>query len=108
MASLQGAGWLLESSDTIFTPEDFSEEQRMVKDLCKNFLETEVLPVADRIDNMELGLMPLLVTRAGEIGLLGISVPEALEGMGKDFITSTLVSEGLGGGFSFSVAVSAH
>jgi alkylation response protein AidB-like acyl-CoA dehydrogenase len=52
--------------------------------------------------------MPSLLVKAGEQGLLGASVPEDLGGLGKDFITSTLVNEGLGGGFSFSVAVAAH
>jgi alkylation response protein AidB-like acyl-CoA dehydrogenase len=57
---------------------------------------------------MEPGLMPSLMEKAGEQGLLGASVPEDLGGLGKDFVTSTLVSEGLGGGYSFSVAMSAH
>jgi alkylation response protein AidB-like acyl-CoA dehydrogenase len=52
--------------------------------------------------------MPSLMEKAGEQGLLGASVPEDLGGLGKDFVTSTLVSEGLGGGYSFSVAMSAH
>ncbi len=76
--------------------------------MCLQFLQTEVLPIVDRIDKMEPGLMPHLMEKAGEQGLLGASVPEELGGLGKDFITSTLVSEGIGGGFSFSVAVSAH
>ncbi|MDB5222321.1 MAG: acyl-CoA dehydrogenase, partial [Chitinophagaceae bacterium] len=59
-------------------------------------------------DKMEPGLMPSLMEKAGEQGLLGASVPEELGGLGKDFVTSTLVSEGLGGGYSFSVAMSAH
>src|SRR5664279_5801106 len=80
----------------------------MVKDMCATFLDTEVLPVIDRIDKLEPGLMPGLVQKAGEQGLLGVSIPESLGGLGKDFITSTLVNEGLGGGFSFSVAVAAH
>ncbi|MEO8852777.1 MAG: acyl-CoA dehydrogenase family protein, partial [Ginsengibacter sp.] len=62
----------------------------------------------ERIDKLEPGLMPSLMEKAGQLGLLSASVPEDLGGLGKDFVTSTLVSEGLGGGFSFSVAVSAH
>jgi len=107
---LKGAEWLIKTSlpaDT-FIPEDFNEEQLMVKEMCAAFLDTEVLPVIDRIDKMEQGLMPSLVVKAGEQGLLGASIPEAFGGLGKDFITSTLVNEGLGGGFSFSVAVAAH
>lgn len=91
-----------------FIPEAFNEEQRMVKDLCLSFLDTEVLPLIDRIDKLEEGLMPSLVEKAGDQGLLGVSIPEEYGGLGKDFITSTLVNEGLGGGYSFSVAVAAH
>ena len=80
----------------------------MVKDMCLQFLHSEVIPIIDRIDKMEEGLMPSLMVKAGEQGLLGASTPEAFGGLGKDFITSTLVNEGLGGGFSFSVAVAAH
>ncbi len=107
---INGGEWLIKESYTaeIFTPEDFNEEQLMVRDMCAQFLNTEVIPVVNRIDNMETGLMSLLITKAGEQGLLGISVPEQYGGSGKDFITSTLVNEGLGGGFSFSVAVAAH
>ena len=107
---LKGGEWLIKESAAreIFTPEDFTEEQRMVKDMCIQFLQTEVLPIVDRIDSMEQGLMPSLMEKAGQLGLLGASVPEEFNGMGKDFVTSTLVSEGLGGGYSFSVAMSAH
>jgi len=107
---LKGGEWLIRESSPseTFIPEEYSEEQQMVKDMCRNFLDAEVMPIADRIDKMEEGLMPSLVAKAGEQGLLGVSLPEELGGSGKDFVTSTLVSEGLGGGFSFSVAVSAH
>lgn len=108
--SLKGGEWLIKESNPfeIFTPEDFTEEQQMVKDMCLQFLNTEVLPEIDRIDKMEPGLMPSLLEKAGEQGLMGASIPEDLGGLGKDFITSTLVNEGLGGGYSFSVAVAAH
>lgn len=108
--SLKGGEWLIKEGNAFDTyiPEDFNEEQQMVKDMCTSFLEAEVLPIIDRIDKLEAGLMPSLVAKAGEQGLLGASIPEAYGGLGKDFITSTLVNEGLGGGYSFSVAVAAH
>ena len=108
--TLKGGEWLIKESNAFdtFFPEDFNEEQQMVKDMCLQFLGSEVLPVIDRIDKMEPGLMPSLMVKAGEQGLLGASIPENLGGLGKDFITSTLVNEGLGGGFSFSVAIAAH
>ena len=107
---LKGGEWLIKESKAFetYTPEDFNEEQLMVKDMCLQFLSAEVLPIIDRIDKMEPGLMPGLMIKAGEQGLLGASIPEDLGGLGKDFITSTLVNEGLGGGFSFSVAIAAH
>ncbi len=108
--TLKGGEWLIKESipNETFTPEDYTEEQKMVLDMCKQFLLNEVHPVIDRVDKMEPGLMPSLMDKAGEQGLLGASVPEDLGGLGKDFVTSTLVSEGLGGGYSFSVAMSAH
>ncbi len=107
---LKGGEWLIKKSNPFetFTPEDYTEEQLMVRDMCLQFLKNEVLRVVERIDKMEPGLMPHLMEKAGEQGLLGASVPENLGGLGKDFVTSTLVSEGLGGGYSFSVAMSAH
>lgn len=107
---VKGGEWLIKESSPFetFIPEEYNEEQQMVKDMCASFLDNEVLPVIDRIDKLEEGLMPSLVMKAGEQGLLGASIPEQFGGLGKDFITSTLVNEGLGGGFSFSVAVAAH
>ena len=106
----KGGEWLIKEGDyaATFISEEYNEEQQMVKDLCRDFLDTEVMPIVDRIDKMEPGLMPSLVLKAGEQGLLGVSIPEEFGGLGKDFITSTLVNEGMGGGYSFSVAVSAH
>ena len=80
----------------------------MIIQSSKDFLNQEVYPNLDRIDALEEGLMPSLVEKAGELGLLGISVPEELGGFGKNFVTSMLASEATGAGHSFSVAVSAH
>ena len=110
IATQKGGEWLIKEGDyaATFISEEYNEEQQMVKDLCRDFLDTEVMPIVDRIDKMEPGLMPSLVLKAGNQGLLGVSIPEEFGGLGKDFITSTLVNEGMGGGYSFSVAVSAH
>lgn len=108
--AIKGGEWLVKESNPIdiYTPEDFSEEQKMVMDMCGQFLENEVLPVIERIDKAEPGLMPSLMEKAGEQGLLGVSIPEEYGGLGKDFVTAMITAEGLGGGFSFSVAVAAH
>ena len=110
ITALKGGEWIIKESNAsdTFIPEDFNEEQRMVLDMCHQFLQNEILPIVDRIDQLEPGLMPLLLEKAGEQGLLSTSFPEDLGGLGKDFITSTIVNEGLGGGHSFSVAVAAH
>jgi alkylation response protein AidB-like acyl-CoA dehydrogenase len=108
--AIKGGEWIIKEVDakSIFIPEEFNEEQLMVKEMCSQFLDTEVLPVIDRIDKLEPGLMPGLLMKAGEQGLLGVSIPESYGGLGKDFITSTIVAEYLGGGYSFSVANAAH
>lgn len=109
-ATLKGAEYLVKESMPydVFTPEDFSEEQLMIKDMAEQFVSKEVTPVLDRIDKLEEGLMPSLLDKAGEQGLLGASFPEAYGGLGKDFVTATLINEALGSGHSFSVAMAAH
>jgi alkylation response protein AidB-like acyl-CoA dehydrogenase len=92
----------------IFTPEEWSEEQEMIAQMCDDFIQQEVTPNIERIDAMEPGLMEKLLEKAGELGLLGLSVPEELGGMGLDFKTSLLAAERLGKGYSFSVAYGAH
>jgi alkylation response protein AidB-like acyl-CoA dehydrogenase len=107
---LKGGEWLVKEPTPagIFIPEEFTEEQVMIKDMCRQFLDTEVYPILDRIDNLEPGLMKSLVQKAGQQGLLATSFPEEYGGFGKDFVTSTIVNEYLGAGHSFSVAIAAH
>ena len=106
----KGGEWLVKESSPFetFTPEQFTEEQLMVRDMCNQFLDAEIYPSLDRIDNLEAGLMKSLLTKAGEQGLLATSFPEEFGGLGKDFVTSTIVNEYLGAGHSFSVAIAAH
>jgi alkylation response protein AidB-like acyl-CoA dehydrogenase len=95
-------------AEDIFIPENWSEEQQMIAQTTQDFLNAEVHPHLDRIDKLEPGLMPSLLDKAGELGLMGVSVPEEYGGFGKDFNTSMLVAEVAGAGFSFAVALSAH
>jgi len=92
----------------IFIPEQWTEEQLMMKKTCEDFIELEITPFLDRIDAQEEGLMVSKMEKAGELGILGISVPEVLGGLGFDFVTSMLTTEVIGGGHSFAVALSAH
>jgi alkylation response protein AidB-like acyl-CoA dehydrogenase len=96
------------SPDDVFIPEELDEEQRMIGETCTDFLETEVFPVADRIDAQEEGLMRSLLEKSGELGLLGITIPEEYEGFGQNFITTMYSSEVLGAGYSYAVAYSCH
>lgn len=107
---IQGGGFLIQTStpENTFTPEDFNEEHLMIADMCKDFLNKEVIPNLIAIDQQQAGLMPSLLDKAGELGLLGAAFPEAYNGLGKDFITATLVNECLGSGHSFAVAMAAH
>jgi len=107
---IKGGEWMIKevSASDVFIPESFNEEQLMVRDMCEQFIDTEVLPVIDRIDKLEPGLMPSLLEKAGAQGLLGITVPEEYGGSGKDLVTAVIVADYLGGGYSFSVANAAH
>ncbi|GEM69908.1 acyl-CoA dehydrogenase [Sphingobacterium mizutaii NBRC 14946 = DSM 11724] len=92
----------------IFIPEEFDEEAKMIRQTCIDFLDTEVLNKLERIDAQEEGLMQSLMDKSGELGMLGVSIPEQYGGFGKNFNTSMLVADAVGGGFSFAVALSAH
>src|SRR5690554_6716415 len=94
--------------EEIFIPEEWTEEQQMIAKMCDDSLAQEINPHLDRIDELEEGLMPSLLEKAGELGLLGLSVPQDLGGMEVDFKTTLLATERLGAGFSFSVAYGAH
>ena len=107
---IKGGEFLIRTTkpEEIFSPSEWSEEQHMIAQMCDDFINQEVYPVIDRIDSMEEGLMVSLLDKAGELGMLGMSVPEELGGMGVDFKTSLLATERLGKGHSFSVAYGAH
>jgi alkylation response protein AidB-like acyl-CoA dehydrogenase len=111
MSAIKGGEFLIRQTkpEEIFIPEEWGEEEKMIAQTCRDFLEQEVTPRVDDLDAMtDLNLMPSLLKKAGELGILSISIPTEYGGMGMDFKTSMLAAEAVGGGHSFSVAISAH
>ncbi len=108
--AIKGGEFLIRESEAqdVFIPEEFSEEQQMMAQACRDFIEKEIDPHRDRIDTLEEGLMPDLLKKAGELGLLGISIPEAYGGLGMDFNTGMLMADVIGASGSFSTAYGAH
>lgn len=107
---IKGGSFLLDSffPDDIFTPEDITEEHRMIADTTKNFIEKEVVPNIQDIEHKKEGLTVALLKKSGELGLLGVDVPEKYEGMGLDKVSSTLVAEITSKGGSFGVSFGAN
>jgi alkylation response protein AidB-like acyl-CoA dehydrogenase len=108
--AIKGGEFLIRETacEDIFIPEEFDEEQLMIKKTCEDFLAAEIYPNLDRIDQQEEGLMESLMDKAGALGLLAVSIPEEYGGFGKNFNTSMLVTDAIGAGYSFAVALSAH
>jgi len=92
----------------VFIPEEFNEEQLMIAQTCQDFLETEVYPNMDKIDSPDINLMRQTLKKSGELGLMGIALPEDVGGFGQSFVTQMLAAETIGAGYSFSVAFMAH
>lgn len=110
MSTLKGGEFLIKetSANEIFIPEQFSEEQQMIAQTCREFIAQEITPNLNRLDNQEEGLTVALLDKAAELGLLGLNVPEEYGGFEKDFITGMLATECIGAGHSFAVSLAAH
>jgi alkylation response protein AidB-like acyl-CoA dehydrogenase len=105
----KGGSWLLETSspDSLFTPERLTEEQRLIGRTVDEFVNGEVLPVLERLENKEWDLNRHLVRRCGELGLLGVDAPEEFGGLLLDKATSVIVAEGISRSASFGVTYGA-
>ena len=95
-------------ANDIFIPEEFDEEQKMIAQTIQDFLDTELYPNIDQIDSPDINLMKSTLKKAGDLGLMGISIPEEYGGFGQSFVTQMLAAETIGAGHSFSVAFMAH
>jgi alkylation response protein AidB-like acyl-CoA dehydrogenase len=107
---LSGGGWLLDETSPadVFTPERLSDEQRMIVRTVAEFVQQEVLPAVDRLEQKDWALARHLVRRCGELGLLGADVEETYGGLQLDKTSSMLVSEGMAPSPSFAVTFGAH
>ena len=95
--------------EDIFIPEDFSEEQKMMRDMVKDFVDKELWPNKDRFEKRDFAFTVECMRKAAELGLLSISVPEAYGGMGMGFVDTVLVCDYISGATgSFSSAFGAH
>ncbi len=109
MPPTPGAGFLVEPiPDDTFVPEDFSDEQRAMARSAEEFVEREVIPRLDEIQAKVPEVIPNLLRRAGELGLLSIEIPEEYGGLGLDKATAMLVSETAAKEASFSISWGAH
>lgn len=109
--SIKGGEFLVRETEAheIFIPEEFNEEQKMMAQACQDFIDTEIHPNVDRIDGMkEPDLVPAIFKKAGELGLLGIAVPENYGGLGMSFNTGMLIADIIGAAGSFSTTFGAH
>lgn len=108
--TLKGGEFLIKDSDyrQVFIPEEFNEEQLMIRQMAADFLNNEIDPIRDRIEKQEPGLSPALLKKMGELGLLGAHMPAEYGGMELDTNTNTIISEVFGALGSFSVPFAAH
>ncbi|WP_034258664.1 acyl-CoA dehydrogenase family protein [Altibacter lentus] len=108
---LRGGQFLVKETpcEAIFTPEDFSEEQKMMRDSVKEFVDREIWPHKERFEHKDYALTEEIMEKAGELGLLGIAVPEEYGGLGMGFVTTMLVCDYISGATgSIATAFGAH
>lgn len=109
--SIKGGEFVVRETNAqeVFIPEEFTEEQKMMAQACQDFIDTEITPNVEVIDGMkDPEIVPNIFKKAGELGLLGISVPETYNGLGMSFNTGMLIADIVGAAGSFSTTYGAH
>ena len=110
-SSIKGGEFIIKDSvpEDIFTPEDFSQEHIMMKESVQEFIDREIWPYKERFEKKDYEFTKQCMQKAGELGFLGVSVPENYGGMGMDFVSTMLVCDYISGATgSFSTAFGAH
>ncbi len=110
-SALKGGEFIIQETkaQNIFTPEDFTEEQKMMRDSVIEFVDREIVPVKERLENKDFVLTEKLMQKAGSLGFLGVGVPEEYGGMGMDYVSRMLVCDYISGASgSFSTPFGAH
>ena len=108
---IRGGQFIVKNSkcEDIFTPEDFTEEQKMMKDAVMEFNDREIIPFRDRFENKDYAFTEEVMRKAGALGFLGVAVPEAYGGLGMGFVSTLLTCDFISSGTgSFSTAFGAH
>ncbi len=108
---IRGGQFIVKNSkcEDIFTPEDFTEEQKMMKDAVMEFNDREIIPFRDRFENKDYAFTEEIMRKAGALGFLGVAVPEAYGGLGMGFVSTLLTCDYISSGTgSFSTAFGAH
>jgi alkylation response protein AidB-like acyl-CoA dehydrogenase len=102
----KGAEFLIAdlSAEDVFTPEDFSDEHRMILETARDFVENELIANIEKIESKDAEFMRGILLKAGELGFNGTDVPEEYDGLGLDKVSTTVVTEAIGGSGSFAVA----
>ncbi|ARU61721.1 acyl-CoA dehydrogenase [Tumebacillus avium] len=107
---VRGGSFVISQTDAqdVFTPEDFTDEQKMIAKTTADFIAGEVVPHREHLEKLDIELTVKLLKQAGDLGLLAADIPEANEGLELDKISSTLITEYITRGGSFALSHGAH
>ena len=107
---IAGGSFLIEerTPQEIFTPEDFTEEHRMIAETTRQFMDAEVNPRIDELERHDWKLLRELVVKSAELGLIGVNVPEEYGGLGLDQTSGVLVGENIGRSAAFATTLGAQ